>query len=45
MSDRATSVDSERLTQSAAQDGEVAPEFGDAADPTSEELGLSHRDE
>jgi len=24
---------------------EMAPEYGDAADPTSEELGLHHRDE
>ena len=45
MTDRKTDVNDENLTQGAATDREVAPEFGDAADPTSEELGQHHRDE
>lgn len=45
MTDRKTDVNDENLTQGAAADGEVAPEFGDAADPASEELGRHHRDE
>ena len=38
MSDNATNVANENLTQSALKDGEVNPEFGDAADPTFEML-------
>ncbi len=38
MSDNATSVANENLTQSAMKDGEVNPEFGDSADPTFEML-------
>lgn len=45
MNDARTNVNTENLTQSASADREVAPEFGDAADPTSEELGTHHRDE
>jgi hypothetical protein len=45
MGDQRTNVNTENLTQSASGDREVAPEFGDAADPTSEELGTHHRDE
>ena len=45
MSDRDGNATTENLHQSATEDYEVAPEFGDAADPTSEELGLHHRDE
>ncbi len=45
MSDRATNVANENLTQSALADGEVQPEFGDAADPTTEELSTDHRDD
>ena len=45
MNDARTNVNTENLTQGAAADREVAPEYGDAADPTSEELGTHHRDE
>lgn len=45
MTDQAGGVNNENLTQSALQDGEAAPEFGDASDPTHEELGQHHRDE
>lgn len=38
MSDRAENINDENLTQSASQDGEIAPEYGDAADPTFEAL-------
>ena len=44
MNDSLDNVSTERLQQS-ARDGEVNPEFGDAADPTQEELGNHHRDE
>ncbi len=45
MSDREGNATTENLTQTAAEDREVTPEFGDAADPASEEMGLHHRDE
>ena len=35
----------ENLAQRASGDREVNPEYGDVADPTSEELGTHHRDE
>lgn len=38
MNDSAANVNSENLTQSARKDGEVNPEFGDAADPAFETL-------
>ena len=38
MNDSAANVNSENLTQSAREDGEVNPEYGDAADPTFETL-------
>ena len=38
MNDSAANVGSENLTQSALSDGEVNPEYGDAADPTFETL-------
>jgi len=38
MNDSASNVNSENLTQSASKDGEVNPEYGDAADPTFETL-------
>jgi hypothetical protein len=45
MNDARTNVNTENISQTASGDREVAPEFGDAADPTSEELGTHHRDE
>lgn len=45
MGDQRTNVNTENITQSASDDREVTPEYGDAADPTSEELGTHHRDE
>lgn len=45
MNDQRANVNTENLTQTASGDRDVAPEFGDAADPTSEELGTHHRDE
>ena len=45
MSDREGGATNENLVQSATEDREVTPEFGDAADPTFEELGTHHRDE
>jgi hypothetical protein len=45
MNDARVNVHTENLTQTASGDREVNPEYGDAADPTSEELGTHHRDE
>ncbi len=45
MSDREGSAGNENMFQNATDDREVTPEFGDAADPTQEELGTHHRDE
>ena len=45
MNDSRANVENEHLVQNASEDREVAPEFGDAADPAAEELGTHHRDE
>lgn len=44
MNDAAANVASNNLMQGTAGT-ELSPEYGDAADPTSEQLGLHHRDE
>ena len=45
MNDGRVNVHTDNLTPGAAADREVTPEYGNAADPTSEELGTHHRDE
>lgn len=45
ISDRDSSALNDQMTQNVSTHREVKPEFGDAADPTMEELGLHHRDE